>query len=224
MYTHLACSRHCEAQELHLAGLDVDIPEEWLQGSRPLDVTVARSPASVAFDLPNAGVGYAICLRLVALQSPLILPHYQITTVWDDEISLLNFDERSPICKLGSLTYSRNEVLNQGVCNSLRFHYRGQVIEGTILAMGLRPIPAAYRTGARIPFQLTFADSLGHQIDVEAELYVERMAKKKNAAVRRGAGLYEPRQPRETCAVLAGNDLRLPLRQHLETGDPEERG
>lgn len=47
-------------QELQIAGLHVDVPEEWLQDSRLLDVTVAKGPASVAFDLPNAGVGYAI--------------------------------------------------------------------------------------------------------------------------------------------------------------------
>ncbi len=191
------------AQELHSAGLDVDVPEEWLQDSHFLDVAVAGGPATGAFDLPNAGVGYAICVRLVAMRSGLILSHYQIRTKFDDQISPLNFDERSPICTLGWFSYSRNEVLNQHFDNSLRFHYRGQLIEGTILAMGLRPIPATYRTGARIPFQLTFAEPLGHKIEVEAELYVNRIAKRKNATVRRGSGLYYALNPPETGAVLA---------------------
>ena len=85
----------------------------------------------------------------------------------------------------------------------LRFHYRGQLIGRTILAMGLRPIPATYRTGVRIPFQLTFGDPLGQKIEVEAELHVDRIAKKKNATVRRGSGLYEALNPPETGAVLA---------------------
>ncbi|MGH9642686.1 MAG: hypothetical protein ACRD3Q_09685, partial [Terriglobales bacterium] len=144
------------SQELQAAGLEVDVPEEWLHRAHFLDVAVAGGPASSAVDLPNGGVGYAIYVRLVAMRRGLILPHYRITTEWDGQISLLLFDERGPICKLGWLSYSRNEVLNQHFDNSLRFHYRGEMIEGTILAMGLQSIPAAYRTGARIPLQLTF--------------------------------------------------------------------
>ena len=67
---------HAAAQELHSAGLDVDVPEEWLQDSHFLDVAVAGGPATGAFDLPNAGVGlrdlrapggYAIWVDFVAL-------------------------------------------------------------------------------------------------------------------------------------------------------------
>ena len=181
---------HAAAQELHSAGLDVDVPG--VQDSHFLDVAVAGGPATGAFDLPNAGVGYAICVRLVAMRSGLILSHYQIRTKWDDQISPLNFDERSPVCKLGWFTYSRDEVLNQHLDNSLQFHYRGQVIEGTILAMGLQPIPEMYRTGASVPFEINFADSLGHEIGVEAELYVDRTAKRKNATARKGTALFEP--------------------------------
>jgi len=155
-------------QELRIAGVDVDIPKKWMGNSDFLDITVAGGPATGAFDLPNGGVGYAICLRLAALQPDLILPRCRITTQWDDQILPLNFDERSPICKLGWVTYSRNEVLNQHLDNSLRFYYRGQLIEGTILAMGLRSIPVAYRTGACVPFQLTFWDPIGREIGVEA--------------------------------------------------------
>ena len=175
----------------------------------------------MAVDLANAGVGYAICIRLVARQPRLILPHYEITTEWDHQISVLNFDE-GRICNLGSLTYSRDQILNHDLINSLRFHYSGQMIEGTILAMGLRPIPIAYRTGAHISLQLTFGDSLGHEVNVEAELYYERTTKRKNTSVRRGAGLYEPLIPRETAVAFAREDLRLGDRRHLETNNPQK--
>ena len=108
-------------QELDIAGVDVGVPEESVQDSLLLYVTVARSPASIAFDLPNGGVGYAICLRLVARQAPLVIQHCQITSEWDNQISMSNFNDRSPICRLGWLTYSRKELLNQGFDNSLRF-------------------------------------------------------------------------------------------------------
>ena len=202
-------------------GLRQEELKEWSQQSRLLDIEVAPGPASMAVDLGNTGVGYAICTRLVARQPRLILPHYEITTEWDHQISILNFDERR-ICRLGSLTYSRDQVLNHELINSLRFHYSGQVIEGTILAMGLRPIPVAYRTGAQISLQLTFGDSLGHEINVEAELYYERTAKRKSTALRRGAGLYEPLTPRETTAAFAREDMRLGRRQYLETENPQK--
>jgi hypothetical protein len=205
---------HVAIEELRSAGLDVDIPEECFSESCLLNVTVAASPATFVFDLPTD------CVRLVARKYPLILLHCRITTRWDDQIFLLNFDQSEPICRLGWLTYSRNEVLNQRFCNSLRFHYRGQVIEGTILGTGLRPIPEAYRTGMRVPFQLTLTDTLGHEIDVEAQLYVHRKAKRKSVPLRVGHGLYEPLP--HTAAIIPGEANWIPGRQHSVTGKREE--
>jgi len=207
-------------QELRSAGLDVDIPEEFFSESCLLDVTVAGSPATFVFDLPSDGVGYAIFLRLVARKYPLIVSHCKIATSWDNQIVLLNFDQESPIFRLGWQTFSRNEVLNQRFGNSLRFHYRGQMIEGTILATGLRPIPEAYRTGMRVPFQLTLTDTLGHEIDVEAKLYVHRKAKRKSAPLRVGHGLYEPLP--HTDVIIPGEANWIPGRQHSVTGKREE--
>ena len=209
------------SQELQTAGLDVAFPAEW-QESRVLDIEVATGPASVAFDLPNAGVLYAICVRLVARVSRLMLPHYRISTTWDDEISLLNVDARTSICNVARLTFWREQLLNDDIHNTLRFHYCGQMIEGTILAVGLKPIPAAYRAGGHIPFQLAFGDPLGHEIKVEAELYHERTAKKKTASVPRRAWLYEPLTRGKTPEESAGEDMRLLRRQHLKTDNPQE--
>jgi hypothetical protein len=209
-------------EELRSAGLDVDIPEECFSESCLLDVTVAASPATFVFDLPTGGVGYAIFLRLVARKCPLILSHCKIATSWDNQIVLMNFDQESLIFRLGWLTFSRNEVLNQGFGNSLRFHHRGQMIEGTILASGLQPIPEAYRTGMRVPFQLTLSDTLGHEIDVEAKLHVHRKAKRKNAPLRVGGGLYEPLTSHDTDSVISREADWIPRRQHSVIGKREE--
>ncbi|MGH9544340.1 MAG: hypothetical protein ACRD23_03910 [Terriglobales bacterium] len=206
-------------QELHTGGVDF-VTGELLEDSRGLDVMVARGPASSAFDLPNAGTGYAIYLRLVSRRSRLILPYHRLTAKWDSEIALVDFDEDNPICKLGWLTYPRDHVLNQRLQNSLQFHYRGQMIEGTILALGVQPLPAAYRTGARVPLQITFGDTLGHQIDVEAELYSDRMTKRKNATAPRGTGLYDRYEAPEARAI---GQQRIARRPRLETGYPEWR-
>ena len=70
-------------------------------------------------------------MRLTARHYPLIMPHWQITTSWDDQTSLAHFDQRNPSCRLGWMTYSRSELLNQGFDEPLRSQYRGQTIEGT---------------------------------------------------------------------------------------------
>ena len=130
--------------------------------------------------------------------------HYTFTTSWDDGIVLESFDERSPVCKFGGLVYPRGGVLNGRLENSLRFHYRGQMVEGMILASGLERIPHTYLTGAISPFQITFTDSLEQEISVEANLCVDRTAKPKNHGLRpRNGGLYARS---EIPAALANND------------------
>ena len=125
-------------------------------------------------------------------RSPVVVSEYKITTAWDQQIEPLILDSSKTIYELGWSTYPRNDVLNFRLENPLRFDYCGQMLEGTILAMGLQPLPATC-TGARVPFQLMFADPFGHEIDATAEFYVERIAKKKIPAPPPLTGLYDPR-------------------------------
>ena len=138
-----------------------------------LDVTVVGGPATLIFNLPGGLAGYAIWLRLVALKSGLILPEEcQITTEFGDQIVLESFSRRFPLCKLGQCEFRPEEVLNDRF--PLKFHRRGHMIEGVILATGLEPIPKQYLQRMRVPFKLAFEDQFGNEISTEAELSVDR--------------------------------------------------
>jgi hypothetical protein len=131
----------------------------------------------------------------------------RISTDWDDHIVLRSFDEERPVCKLGPLSYSREEVLNQRIENALRFDRRGDWFEGMILGNGLRPIPKKYLDGAIVPFQLTFEDVFGEEISETAQLFVAR-TEKQRPAEQRGTGLYGPSKGSESRRLAAHEYLR----------------
>jgi hypothetical protein len=194
------------AQELQRAGRIPKIPSEWVEDARALDIVVGSAPASLCFDLPSGAVGYSIEIRLVARQPGVILLDCQIATEWDTEIFLPTSDARTPLRKLGWLEYSRSELLNDWTETPLRFHSRGQMFEGMILAMGFKPIPSAYRHGMLAPFEVTFLDQHENEIRQEAKLIVERTSKQKSMVVRRRTGLYDRRETPESSVAVVHTD------------------
>jgi hypothetical protein len=192
-------------RRLRAAGLDFEIPEELLEDSRAVHITVAGGPASSVFD-SSRGTFYAIGVRLVA-ERPDTLLDCRVSTDWDDHIVLRSFDDERPVCRLGPLSYWRAEVLNQRFENGLRFDRRGDWVEGMILANGLRPIPEKYLDGAIVPFQLTFEDVFGEEIIETAKLSVAR-TEKQRPTEQRGTGLYGPSRSAESRRLAAHGYLR----------------
>ena len=182
----------------------VEIPDDLLENSRVLNITVARGPASWVFD-SSRGTFYAISVRLVAEQ-PCTLLGCRMRTDWDEDIVLRSFDEERPVCRLGPLSFAREEVLNQRIENGLRFDHRGDWFEGMILANGLRPIPEKYLDGAIVPFQLTFEDVCGEEIIETAKLSVARTGEQRPAE-QRGTGLYGPCRSAESRRLAAPGNL-----------------
>ena len=86
------------------------------------------------------------------------------------------------------------------------------MVEGFILATGVRPIPQAFRHGLLLPLELAFADQFDNEISVEAELSVDWTAKPKRSAVRCGTGLYGAAAASRRS--VASEDLANPQRQH----------
>jgi hypothetical protein len=192
-------------RELQADGLDFEIPEELLENSRAVDITVAGGPVSWVFE--SSGVTfYAIEVRLVA-ERPDTLLDCRIRTDWDNHIVLRSFDDYRPLCRLGSLDYPRAEVLNHRIENGLRFDRRGDWFEGMILANGLRPIPEKYRDGAIVPVQLTFEDVFGEEISETGRLFVAR-TEKQRPAEQRGTGLNGPSRSSELRRLAAQGYLR----------------
>jgi hypothetical protein len=182
----------------------IEIPNGLLEDSRALDITVGQGPATSVFD-SSRGIFYAPWVRLVAEQ-PCTLLGCRMRTDWDENIVLRSFDEERRVCRLGPLSFAREEVLNQRIENGLRFERRGDWFEGMILANGLRPIPEKYLDGASAPFQLIFEDVYGDEIIETARLFVVRTHRER-LPEQRGTGLYGPRRSAESRRLAAPGNL-----------------
>ena len=211
---HLLC-----LQQLQVEGHDVEIPEGQPKKADTLDIEVGPPLENMVFDLRDGGVAYyAVRSRIVAKRSGVILTDCEIAADWDDQILLLNIDEGKPLCKLGWFDVERKEVLNSRLENQLRFHDRGEMVEGWILASGLERIPQQYRYGAVVPCQLTFWDQFQHEIGVRAYLSVLRAGTQKNAALRPRTGLFDPAEKQKLGQVSVSRD---PASWHRMSGSRE---
>jgi hypothetical protein len=189
-------------RQLHASG--IDIPDGLLEDSCALDITVGQGPATSVFD-SSRGIFYAVWVRLVA-ERPCTLLGCRLRTDWDDHIVLRSFDEERRVCMLGSLSFTREEVLNQQIEKALRFERRGDWFEGMILANGLRPIPEKYPDGASVPFQLIFEDVFGEEIIHTAKLFVAR-TQREWLPEQRGTGLYGPSRSAEAARLAASGKV-----------------
>ena len=188
-------------QQLQGEGHDVEIPDKWRENAAAVDIEVGAPWENMVFDLTNGGVGYyAVRLRLIARRPGVILLEYAITSDFDDQILLLNIDERNPFCKLGRFEFERREILNSRVDNELRLQRRGQMVQGWLLASGLSRIPPQDRDGAKVPFQLTFRDQFQQETGVHGTLSVFRAPNQKNPVVRPWTGLDGPAENQQFCA------------------------
>ena len=198
--------RRC-LQEMQAEGIDVDIPDP-PEHVPALDISVVGGLATLIFNLPSGLAGYAICLRLVAGKSGLILPDEpRTTTKFDDQIVPESFDQRFPLCKLGQCEYPTAEVLNDRF--PLKFHRPGDLIEGVILATGLEPIPKEYLQGMTVPLKLTFEDQFGNEISAEAELSVDRSTKPRKRLVGPISSLDGPEGISATSELGVGQNLNV---------------
>ena len=67
------------------AGAKLDIPKEWLDNTRCLRLTVARSPDSMIHQLSPSSVLYVLRLKVVAQRS-VTVQEFEITAAWDPGI------------------------------------------------------------------------------------------------------------------------------------------
>ncbi len=177
-------------QQMQSEGIDVEIPEDWEEASRALDIELAPPSESIVFESPTGGTYYAVCVRLVALRSGLTLVGWDIATSWDDEIEPESFNSAGPIYTLGRQEYRPCEVLNQKIESNL-FLRRGQIAEGWILANGLRPIPPQFDDHSIAPFEVRFFDQFHCAHPAQGTLSVSRRAPRESVNVPRGTGLYD---------------------------------
>jgi hypothetical protein len=201
--------RRC-LREMRAEGIDVNSSDDSPEHIPALDITVVGGVGSLIFNLRSGLAGYAIQLRLVANRSGLILPEQcEVSTKFDNQIVLECFDPGGPVCTLGQCSYLKPEVLNDRF--PLKFHRRGHLIEGVILATGLEPIPREYVQGMTVPFILTFWDQFGNEIGVESKLSVDRSTTPRPRWVRSQSSLYDSGEIPEIREPFGGEDPVVPM-------------
>ena len=208
----LACLRQLQAE-----GIDVVIPEEWQERSScPLKIIPGRDLGLIC-DLPGGHTGYAIPFGMVA-QSRLILVDYDLACEWDDQIELApRLEERDGRCKFGHFDYPATEVLNDRLEKPMSFHYRGQFVEGVILAYGLESIPEEYRRrGGIVSVRLSFVDTLEREVRKEIKLVLERLVKRQEAVVCSSNGLFDLAKTPEVSEVVVREDPSVPTVPDLD--------
>jgi hypothetical protein len=176
-------------RQLQVEGIDVEIPEEWQENSRALDIVLAGPGASAVFESATGGVHYAVLTHFIAERSGLIVTDWDLNTDYDDQIVPESFDDRHLIFKLGGQEYCGREVLNSRIEKGLVLS-RGQIAEGWLLATGISKIPPQYSNFAVAPFWLTIWDQFGDGIGAAGRLSVLRRVQRDNMGVQKGAGLY----------------------------------
>jgi hypothetical protein len=164
------------ARELQAAGLDCEVPDEWQENSRSLDIFVGLPQDNILYELSTGVTACAIWVELVALISNLILEeNFRIASVWDSEF-IACCNTRGLYGVGGAFELTEDEALNHRFENGLHFHHRGDVAKGWLCASGLRPIPKKYRDRMTTELRLTFTDQFGHDHSELAKATLMRSA------------------------------------------------
>ena len=84
------------AEQLRASGVGIEMPKEWEENSRVLDIVLAGPAENAVFE-NFQWRGLLCCLsRVVALQ-PVTLTDWRLRTHHDDQIVAESFDDRNPL-------------------------------------------------------------------------------------------------------------------------------
>src|SRR6266436_936104 len=101
------------ARELQAAGLDCEVPDEWLENSRSLDIFVSLPQDNTLCELSTGVTACAIWVELVALTSNLILEeNFSIASEWDSDFMACCCNSRGLYGVGAAFEYTEDEVLN----------------------------------------------------------------------------------------------------------------
>jgi len=190
------------AQELQAAGLNCEIPDEWQENSRSLDIFVAPREGNILCEISTGVTAYAIWMQLVALRSNLILQNFRMASEWDSE-SIALCSARGELYRVGAaFEFTEDETLNHRIERGLHFRRRGEVAEGWLLASGHRPIPEKYPDWITTELRITFTDQFGHDHSARAKATLDRSAPLRDSdfRVRKSQREFEVLRPeKEIC-------------------------
>lgn len=159
-------------RELKADRVDVDIPEELAERVRPLDVSVAPPPVSVACQLASGRLAYVIGVQLCSRQRCLI-EYCDIAVPWGDDIVLEEVDLRHSTWPLESFAFTSAEFMNQMLQKGLCFRRPGDLVRGLLLASGTSPVPPKYAGGMPFPVTVTFSDLYGETSGAQTRIFLD---------------------------------------------------
>jgi len=166
------------AQELIAAGIDCEIPDDWLKNVRSLEISVAPPEGNLLCELPAGGTVYAVTVQLLGLRGNLILEDFTIASEWDSELVALRANGENFYGVGAAFEFTEREVLNHRIEKGIHFR-RGDVAEGWVLARGYKPIPDEYPDRMTTVLTLTFTDQFGYDHPARAKAILERSARRK---------------------------------------------
>src|ERR1700674_68753 len=214
------------AQELQAALLDCEIPGQWQENSRSLDIVVAPPPGNILIELPTGVTACAIWVQLVALSSNLSLENFRIVSEWDSEFIVLCGNQTGLYGVGAAFEFTADEALNHRIENRLHFRRRGDVAEGWLLASDHKPIPDKYRTWMTMELRLTFTDQFGHDDSAQAKATLQRSACFGNSLfrARKSPGLFESGRPENQIRFRETTETTLKSQPHGRAGTQHQRG
>jgi hypothetical protein len=126
---------------------------------------------------------------------------------WDDEVILESFDRRERVIDFGGHLYQRSDVLNWRLEAGLRVGC-GDVVEGWILASGLRRIPAEYRDFFIVQCEVIVWDPNGREFRANANLSVLRTPRRISQSTR-GSRLFGPAENEQSRELHVAEEPQL---------------
>jgi hypothetical protein len=202
------------ALELQSVGIDCDIPDEWLEHSRSLEISVAPPSENILRQLPSGPTACAIQVYLVCLVGNLVLKDFAIASEWDSDLIALTANGRGLYSVGPALEFTEREVLNHRFERGLHFRRCGDIAEGWLVACGVKPIPDKYPNRMRTELTLTFTDQFDQPHAAHAQVVLERSTRqqKRYEVVRlsKTDGFYEGREKScDQARVLPEGDSKL---------------
>ena len=121
--------------------------------------------------------------RLVSRRGGVILGDFIISSDWVADFAPLSTEGRKSYRLRHGFNFSFGEVLNHRIEGGLRFHRRGDLAGGWLLAEG-GTIPSQYPNRITAPVNVTLIDQFGDSHCARAAALVERMLHPKRIPVR----------------------------------------
>jgi len=121
------------------------------------------------------------------------------------------------------------QLVNRNVISpiekSLRFHHRGYLAEGWLLAVGQERIPDTYRQGMTQRLEVRLTDQFGGDHFAQADAFVERSVHQKAPALRpvKFPGLFEPLVSEMSSADERSGNFTARIKDKVPAGAPAIR-